>query len=256
MRDVYIYRSYIVQKNYKFVLAEIKDNAPTPLQAVKLLATYLSSPDNKEISLVTLKEWMSDGAVASNPVLQVVAATIYYDQENYEEAMRCVYQSNSLEGLSMLVQIYLKINRVDQAEKELRGMQKVDEDATITQLTAAWVYLAQGGEKISEAQAIFQELMEKYGPTVALLNGLALGLMQQKRYTEAEKYLLQALEKNSNDADTLVNLVACSQQNGKAPEVISRQLNQLKLNAPEHWWVAHLKTLEDGFDLHAGQFAL
>jgi coatomer protein complex subunit epsilon len=98
MRDVYIYRSYIVQKNYKFVLAEIKDSAPTPLQAVKLLATYLTSPDNKEISLVTVKEWMSDGAVASNPVLQVVAATIYYYEENYEEAMRCVYQSNSLEG--------------------------------------------------------------------------------------------------------------------------------------------------------------
>ncbi len=97
-RDVIIYRSYIAQKNHKFVLAEISDSANTSLLAVKLLATYLGNEENREIALVTLKEWLSDGSSANNPVLQVVAATIYYHEENYEEAMRCVYQSNSLEG--------------------------------------------------------------------------------------------------------------------------------------------------------------
>jgi coatomer protein complex subunit epsilon len=43
-RDVLLYRSYIALGNYGLVLAEIKHNAPTALQAVKLLATYKSDP--------------------------------------------------------------------------------------------------------------------------------------------------------------------------------------------------------------------
>ncbi len=98
-RDVYIYRSYIAQGKYQIVLDEIKDSPSlsTPLQAVKLLATYLSKK-NSDIVLVTLKEWMSDGVAANNPILQIVGATIYYYEGNYEAAMRCVFQSNTLEG--------------------------------------------------------------------------------------------------------------------------------------------------------------
>jgi len=255
-RDVYIYRSYIALGNHRFVLSDIKDSAPTALLAVKLLATYLSNPENKDIALITVKEWMSDGNSATNPVLQLVAATIYYHEENYEEAMRCVYQSNSLEGLAMLIQIYLKINRIDQAEKELKGMHQMDEDATITQIASAWVHIAQGGEKISEAQAIFQDMLEKYGASVLLLNGIGICLMHQRKYNEAEKYFLQALEKNSSDPESIINLIASYQQTGKPNEIITRQINQLKTVVPSHWWLSNLKRAEENFDLHASQFAI
>jgi len=255
-RDVYIYRSYIAQKNHKFVLAEISASANASLQAVKLLATYLASEENKEIALVTLKEWLTDGSSVNNPVLQVVAATIYYHEENYEEAMRCVYQSNSLEGLALLIQIYLKINRVDQAEKELKGLQKMDEDATITQLATAWVNVAMGGEKINDGFAIFQDLIEKYGPSVHLLNGSAVCALHTKKYAEAEKYLLQALEKNSSDVDTLTNLIVCYQLQYKSTEIITRQINQLKTGFPNNNWTRNIKRLEESFDTHANHFII
>ena len=39
----------------------------------------------------------------------------------------------------MSVMNFLSINRVDQAEKQLKAMAALDEDATVTQLAMAWV---------------------------------------------------------------------------------------------------------------------
>jgi len=256
-RDVYIYRSYIAQGKYKLVLEEIKDpRAPTALQAVKLLASYLGNEDTKELSLATLKEWMSDGVAANNPFLQIVAATIYIYEEKFEDAMRCVYQANSLEGLSLLVQIFLKINRLDLAEKELKGMQKIDDDSTITQLTQIWVQIAVGGEPVNDALNTLQDLSNKFGTSGYLLNLMGVCNVHLKKFGDAEKQFLQALEKNSSDVDTLVNLIACHQHQGKPAETITREINQLKALAPKSSFVRSLQKSDQDFDTYAKQFSL
>ena len=43
--------------------------------------------------------------------------------------------------------------------------------------------------------------------------------MQQGRYDEAEEALLSALDKDPNNPETLINLVAVATYTGKAPEV-------------------------------------
>jgi len=252
-RDVYVYRSYIGQGNFDLVLNEVKLSAPTPLQVVKLLATFLRNVDNRDIALVTLKEWLNDGVAATNPILQVIAGLIYFEMGNLEEAMRCVYQGTSLEGLSILIQIYLRINRLDQAEKELARMHKVDEDATITQLTTAWVHLFSGGDRVKEALSIFQDLSDKFGATGTLLNCLALCNLQLRKYPEAEKLLLQALEKRASDPDTLINLITCYQHQGKGQDVIARYINQLRVTSPKHPWLVDYQKVENSFDFLSAQ---
>lgn len=256
-RDVYVYRSYIALANYQLVLDEVPaNNAHPSLQAVKLLATYLSQENNKDIALVTVKEWMSDGVSAGNQHLQLVAGTIYIHEQLYEDAMRCLHQSNSLEGLALLVQTYLKIDRLDLAEKELQNMKKMDEDATITQLATAWVNTLVGGDRLQEAYFIFKELSDKYGSTPTLLNGLAVCSMHMKKFEEAERYLLEAIEKNSKDADTLTNLITCYLQLKKSPEVVNRYVSQLKTGSPNHSWVVALKNAEESFERASTRFAL
>eukprot|EP00026_Physarum_polycephalum_P013820 Phypoly_transcript_14266.p1 GENE.Phypoly_transcript_14266~~Phypoly_transcript_14266.p1 ORF type:complete len:294 (+),score=45.28 Phypoly_transcript_14266:101-982(+) len=254
-RDTYVYRSYIAQGNYQIVIDEVEANAHPSLQAIKLLATYLSSDNNKEIALVTVKEWMADGESASNPHLQLVAGTIYIHEQLYEEAMRVLHQSNSLEGSALMIQTYLKIDRLDLAEKELLNMRKQDEDATATQLATAWIYTV-GGEKIQDGYYIFKELSDKYGATSTLLNGLAVCCLHMKKFDQAEQLLMDAIEKNSKNADTLTNIITCYLHLKKAPEQVNRYINQLKTGSPQHVWVQGLKGAEESFDRAATRFAL
>jgi len=93
----------------------------------------------------------------------------------------------------MAVQILIAMDRADLAAKKHATMQKVDDDATITLLAGAWVALAQGGDAVSDAVQSFQELAERFGGSLPLLNGHASALMLQGKVSEAEKKFIDAI---------------------------------------------------------------
>ena len=178
-----------------------------------------------------------------------------------------------------MLQTQLKMDRVDLAKKELKTMQEIDDDAIVTQLSSAWVnllsvgviiffchiqvrfisiynyHLFQGGDKLQEAYYTFQELADKNATTALLLNGQATCYIGQGKYEEADLALQEALEKDSNNTDTLVNLVVLSQLSGKAPEVCNRYLSQLTESAPNHYLVKEFQIKERDFDSLAIQYA-
>jgi coatomer subunit epsilon len=123
----------------------------------------------------------------------------------------------------------LKVNRINQAEKVLKKMMDINEEATLTKLISAYVSLSIGGDKSQDAENTFQELIEKYGETVTLLNGKAACYLQIGDYQKAHKELLKALSKRSNDPETLINLIVCSQHLKKSTDLIQRYLRYLFL---------------------------
>ncbi|XP_013780280.1 coatomer subunit epsilon-like isoform X1 [Limulus polyphemus] len=255
-KDIFMYRAYIAQRKYGVVLDEIHPALAQELQDIRLLAEYLASDRAKKDKIVKeMDQKMTKSVDATNTTLLLIAATVYCHEENYDAALRVLQQTETLECSVMMLQVYLKIDRVDLAKKELKRIQEKDDDATLSQLAQAWLNLAMGGEKLQEAFYIFQELGDKYQNTPLLLNGQAAALMGQGKFDEAEPLLQESMDKDSNNAETLINMMVLSQHLGKPPEVSNRYLSQLKDSNNSHPFVKEFQSKDQEFERLARQYA-
>lgn len=249
MKDFYLYRAYIALKKYSIPLSEIKSDSAPMLIAVRRFAEYMNSEEKRPMILQeVIDELESAGAVDDHYYL--MNAIILLHDENVDDALRLlsVTSDTFLECLALKIQCLLKFWRVDLAAKELKKMQQLDEDATITQLATAWVDMQMGKEKIKDAFYIYQEIIDKYGATPSLLVSQASCLIQQQKYEDAEKLLLDAQQRDSNNPEALMGLYVVTQFLGKQIEVSNRYMNQLKQDHPAHMWTKELLAKEQEFD--------
>ncbi|KAJ9591689.1 hypothetical protein L9F63_001776 [Diploptera punctata] len=243
-RDVFLYRAYIAQRKFRVVLDEINSASPSELQPLKLLAEYLSNPTKRNMFIGPPTEQASGNVDVNNHTFIIVAASIYYLEKNYDSALRILNEADHLECSALTLQIYLKMDRVDLAWKELKTMQEKDDDATLTQLAQAWVNITMGGERLQDGYYIFQEMNDKHSSTSLLLNGQATCFLGQAKYEEAESALQESLDKDSNNPDTLINMI-----------VANRYLSQLKDSHVDHPFVKEFFQKEAEFDRLVKQYA-
>jgi len=254
-----VYRNrHLLSSDPELVFKNVPQNAPTALQAVKLLGTYKTAPeDHKELVFETIKEWLSDESLSKDPTLQLLSAQVYFEDKNYKEALKFASQPPpKLEKLALQIAVYLKIDRVDLAAKTLKMMQDIDDDDTLTQLATSWVYISQGEEKVTEASFLLQELMEKFEVSIPVLNTLAVCQMQKKEWGAAFQFLKQARDlalstKQKVSGDTLVNSIVCLQHLGKSPDPI---IKELQTSHPNHPWLKRFNEMESLFDRHAATY--
>lgn len=264
-RDILMYRAQIGLGQHDLVVSEIAkrvgndDESPVALRAVRQLALYTGDSQEHPVDAIVeqLEEWLNNPAYMYDTTLAIATATIYANEGRHTDALRVVFNPLNLEMYSLKISSLLRLDRVDMAMQALKKMSSVNDDATITQLCSAYVALARGGEQnIRDAEFIFTDLMEKYGQqsSVTLSNGRALCRLHMGAYEEAERHLMNALGQRSNDPETLINLVVCSQHLNRSKDLIQRYIGQLKTTSANHLWVKNYVEQEKRFDALAAQF--
>jgi coatomer protein complex subunit epsilon len=185
--------------------------------------------------------------------LQLTLGLLFFRLNKLEDALKLLHPCQILEAKALIVQMYLVLNRFDLASKELSKLQQMKDDSIPTQLASAWVN-ACTRDKLKDAIDTYQELMDKYGPSVPLLNGIAVANMQAGTFDKAEKALKDALLIDNKSAITQINLYICFEHQSKGGEALKRQLNIIKSVAPDHPWLNSVLRAEEHFDSNVAKF--
>lgn len=248
-RDVLMYRAYVEQGNTAVVLGEVHAGSAPALRAVRLLAAHRAADAaGRPAAVAGLHELLAEPGAANEPLVGVLAACVFCAEGDFKEALRANRQAQTLEQHAMVAHAYTCMSRPDLAEKQVALMQRVDDDATLTQLAVAQLRLSQGAPRAKEALHAYQDLAEKYGPSPLLLNNTAACHMLLGQYEAAEGAAQEALAKSGADPTALANAVVCMHHLRRAPDVIARCVVQLRTSAPAHPWVeaadAHARTFD------------
>ena len=156
----------------------------------------------------------------------------------------------------MMVQIYLKLDRIDLALKKSQKMTATDEDSTLTQLCLAWLHIFMSGDKLSEAYYIYKEFVDKHFDTPLLLNGLAISQIMQGNYDDSESLLQSAMAKDIYNSNTMVNLMHHFYHFDKDSEA-QRLMQQMKdLKTIDKTYARQLETKSAEFDRLCKQYAI
>lgn len=255
-KEEFVYRSYIALGQYSIILSEIRETPSTPiaLRAVKLLANFFADPASRPAANFQLEEWLKDPALFLNPSLRLIAAIVNLHEDNSKEALRNLRFEKTWEQSAMMIQVFLRMDRPDLAKEALKKMKSKDEDNVLCQLATAWIALSPGG-KAQDAVYVYEELIDKYGSSASLLNGLAVAKMHAGSFEEAETHLLEALRNAPLDPDSLANLICVSQHLDKPPEVVNRYVAQLQTKSPGHPLIVSLGLFDGAFDRVAASLA-
>jgi len=229
-RDSFVYRAFIAMGKYDLVIDERLDSRPIDLQALQKLAVFMKATSagddaTRASSAEQVGQWV--GAGADNSTLLLVHGIIEYIRGNFESALAGLQRAKrSFDCMALTAQILTRLARIDLAREVLAVMLAVDDESPIVQLTNVNVNLAMGGEYVKEAYYICEELSQKYAPTPLLLNSMAVSLIRQGEYEEAETVLQRVQEANPNEADAIANMIVVAQMTGR-PELARRLRRQV-----------------------------
>ncbi|ODV59223.1 coatomer subunit epsilon ASCRUDRAFT_82222 [Ascoidea rubescens DSM 1968] len=251
--EEYILRSRIslgdVSGVLNYIQAEEQNGRALPagLEAIRLYALYVRNPSKNDIHL-KFEEFISRH---TNDETTLVLGSIYLVKQygNYEDALTLLSKGeNSLECISVIVQIQLLRNRLDLAIKELKNSRQISQDSIIYNLSESWANSVSGSDDKLQSSFYFWEEISQSNTSVKSLVSLLIINLQMKHFPESKEIIDQIELLNGDDLNFLANEITYYVINGdnKKVEELIQRLNQLSKG--QHPYIIDYKEKDAMFD--------
>ncbi|THH15264.1 hypothetical protein EW146_g5186 [Bondarzewia mesenterica] len=237
------------------------------LKAVSSLASYVSG-EAADAPLEELRdlcvEIEGDDAEATEREkgwVRVLAGTAFARAGEVEEALETLGAETStenLEGVAVIVQIYLSIHRADLARKEFERAKHWAEDDLLLQLIEASIVLVTGKDSYADCNSFYTEQLAN--PSLSsshLLTARGVTRLLRGEIAEAKSDLEEAVTQQGGkeDEETLAASVVAARlgtgtKKGDADQLWSRLASEY----PNHPLVTDVNAKADQFDELAAKF--
>ncbi|KAF5387399.1 hypothetical protein D9757_005780 [Collybiopsis confluens] len=225
------------------------------------LANYVDAPDSagKNAALEELRdlsvEIESDdleGTERDKATVRVLAGTAFARAGEVEEALETLgSDTEDLEAVAVIVQIYLSINRPDLAKKEYERSKRWAEDDLLLQLIESIIGLVTGKEGYHNPYTFYTEQLGN--PSLSsphILTARGVTRILRNEFPEAKSDLEESLEQHKEDTEALAaSAVVSGLAMTKKGETDATGLwNRLTIEYPTHPSVIDLANKSDIFD--------
>ncbi|KDQ61435.1 hypothetical protein JAAARDRAFT_30871 [Jaapia argillacea MUCL 33604] len=266
---LYKARAYIALNNPDAVEELIPSDAENvSLRAVSALAEYVAATDDdeKESSLEALRDLCVEiegdeveGDERDKGVAKVLAATAFARAGEIEEALETLgagTNSDNLEAVAFIVQIYLSINRPDLARKEFERSKRWAEDDLLLQLIESSIDLVTGTSSYSNPNSFYTEQLGNPSLTSPhLLTARGVTRLLRGEVSGAKSDLEEALSQQKDDAETLAAFTVAAGLGTKKADA-DQYWSRLTSEHPEHPLVLDVAKKADLFDEFAAKFTV
>ncbi|KAJ7836526.1 coatomer complex protein, partial [Mycena leptocephala] len=224
------------------------DSENVALKAVSALARYVAAADTvkQEAALEELRDLAVEiegedveGTERDKLSVRVLAGTAFARAGELEEALETLFtETEDLEAVAVIVQIYLSINRTDRAKKEFdRAKQWAEDDLLLQLIESSIGLIAAKDGTIGEPSLSSPHILTARG------------------VTQAKSDLEESLGQQKGDAETLAAFVVAAgieSKKGEAEELWTR----LQTEHPTHPLVLDVAQKADLFDEFAAKFTV
>ncbi|KAG8821190.1 hypothetical protein FRC19_008190 [Serendipita sp. 401] len=237
------------------------DDVSLPSRTVRSLAGYFKAKqdddeDAREKSLDELRDLCvevegEEVNEEDKTLVRSIAAVAFVHEGENEEALETLgagTSSHNLEGIALMVQLYLSMNRIDLAQKEFEKAKSWAEDDMLLQLIEATLNLASGANSYSNTHSFYSE--QAHNPSLAsshLLAANGLTHLLRGELPEAHSSFVEALKLNGKESTALAGKAISEWLSGDATKA-EASFQELEEKSSQYPMVNELSEKSELFD--------
>ncbi|KAF7770442.1 hypothetical protein Agabi119p4_6416 [Agaricus bisporus var. burnettii] len=261
-------RALIVLRRTQDAL-KLLTEAPTSVavKATSSLARYVGASDvaAKESALEELRDLSleiegddAEGDDRDKSLVKVLAGTAFARDGEIEEALETLgTDTEDLEAVAVIVQIFISINRPDLAKRQFERAKRWAEDDLLLQLIESTIGLATGRDAYANSSSFYTEQLAN--PSLSsphILTSRGVTRILRNEFQEAKSDLEESLEQQKSDPEAMAAYAVAGGLGAVKKSEVEELWSQISNGYPDYPMVRDVSQKADMFDQAVANFTV